>query len=118
LRYKLKKQIVFPMSTVPDNFPDHSPNNLFSLCQVLAQLNHAQDVLCFLQDLCTQGELSAMAERWQVCQLLDQGDLSYREIREKTKASLTTITRVAKFLGKKSFNGYAKALTKARELKE
>lgn len=106
------------MTPAPDSLPNHSLNNLLSLCQVLAQLNHAQDVLSFLQDLCTQGELSAMAERWQVCQLLDQGDLSYRDIREKTKASLTTITRVAKFLGKKSFNGYAKALIKARELKE
>ena len=38
-----------------------------------------------------------MVDRWRVAQLLDQG-LSYREIRELTQVSVTTIGRVARFI--------------------
>ena len=38
-----------------------------------------------------------MFDRWRVAQLLDQG-LSYRDIREMTNVSVTTIGRVARFI--------------------
>jgi uncharacterized protein YerC len=38
-----------------------------------------------------------MVDRWRVAQLLDQG-YSYRDIREMTEVSVTTIGRVARFM--------------------
>ena len=52
----------------------------------------------FLIDLCTPAELKALSERWHVAQLLDKGEMSYREIYALTGVSTTTIARVARFL--------------------
>ena len=38
-----------------------------------------------------------MVDRWRVAQLLDQG-YSYRDIREQTSVSVTTIGRVARYM--------------------
>jgi TrpR-related protein YerC/YecD len=67
-----------------------------------------------MRDLCTPQELSALAERWRVCRLLAQGDLSYREINQKTGASLATITRVARFLKTEAHQGYTAVLKKMK----
>lgn len=66
----------------------------------------------FFADLCTPGELLAMADRWKAARLLDQG-MPYRGIYEKTGISTATITRVARalFLGK---SGYRGALNRMR----
>jgi TrpR-related protein YerC/YecD len=50
-----------------------------------------------LRDLCTLSELEAMAHRWQVAQLLEEG-LPYLEISRQTHASTTTVTRVSHWL--------------------
>jgi uncharacterized protein YerC len=47
--------------------------------------------------------------------LLEQGNLSYREIHRITGASLTTIGRVARFLKDESYNGYQVMLNKLRK---
>jgi TrpR-related protein YerC/YecD len=62
----------------------------------------------FLRDLCTLSELEAMAHRWQVARLLQQG-LPYLEISERTGASTTTVTRVAHWL-RHGEGGYQLAL--------
>ena len=51
----------------------------------------------FLRDLCTLSELEAMAHRWQVARLVDEG-LPYHEVSRRTGASTTTVTRVAHWL--------------------
>ena len=51
----------------------------------------------FLRDLCTRSELDAMAHRWDVAKLLDQG-LPYLEVARRAHASTTTVTRVAHWL--------------------
>ncbi|GHU11020.1 hypothetical protein FACS189449_01620 [Alphaproteobacteria bacterium] len=68
----------------------------------------------FMTDLCTPSEVRALAERWKVCQLLNDG-FSYREIREETGASLTTIGRVARFLNDEPYNGYKSLLDKIKK---
>ncbi len=68
-----------------------------SLSEALLTLDTAQGVKQFLEDLCTPAEIEAMVDRWRVAQLLDKG-LSYREIREMTEVSVTTIGRVARFM--------------------
>jgi TrpR-related protein YerC/YecD len=68
-----------------------------TLSEALVSLETAREARNFLEDLCTPAELEAMVDRWRVAQLLDQG-LSYREIRELTAVSVTTIGRVARYI--------------------
>ena len=68
-----------------------------TLSEALNSLDSPREVRAFLEDLCTPAELEAMVDRWRVAQLLDQG-LSYREIRDLTQVSVTTIGRVARFI--------------------
>ena len=68
-----------------------------TLSEALLLLESPREAREFLEDLCTPAELEAMVDRWRVAQLLDQG-LSYRDIREMTSVSVTTIGRVARFI--------------------
>ena len=49
-----------------------------------------------------------------IAQLLDAGDLSYREIAEAAGASTTTVTRVARFLREMPYQGYRRVLDRLR----
>lgn len=69
-------------------------------------LNSGTDAARFLRDLATPAEIEAFAERWRIARLLDQGDLSYREIAAQTGASTTTVGRVARFLREENHQGY------------
>jgi len=69
-------------------------HNLF---EALLSLRTPQEVKEFLEDLCTPAELEAMVDRWRVAQLLDQGH-TYRDIRDLTEVSVTTIGRVARYM--------------------
>jgi TrpR-related protein YerC/YecD len=62
----------------------------------------------FLRDLCTLSELEAMAHRWEVARLVDEG-LPYLEVAHRTGASTTTVTRVAQWL-RHGEGGYRVAL--------
>jgi TrpR-related protein YerC/YecD len=68
-----------------------------SLSEALLSLQTRQEMKQFLEDLCTPAELEAMVDRWRVAQLLEKG-YSYRDIREMTEVSVTTVGRVARFL--------------------
>src|SRR6266849_3499707 len=67
------------------------------LIEALLALPAADELLRFLRDLCTRSELEAMAHRWQIVQLLDDG-LPYLDVAEKAQASTATVTRVAQWL--------------------
>jgi len=47
-----------------------------------------------------------LRERWQVAQILDGSDSSYRDIHSQTGVSTTTIGRVARFLKDEPHQGY------------
>jgi TrpR-related protein YerC/YecD len=68
-----------------------------ALIDALLRLDSRDDAERFLRDLCTLGELRAMAQRWAVARLLDAG-LHYAEISKQTGASTATITRIASWL--------------------
>lgn len=68
-----------------------------TLSEALLLLESPREARDFLEDLCTPAELEAMVDRWRVAQLLDRG-LSYRDIREMTSVSVTTIGRVARYI--------------------
>ena len=79
-----------------------------ALFDAVTTLRTRSEVEHFLRDLCTLSELEAMAHRWQVARLLQQG-LPYLEISERTGASTTTVTRVAHWL-RHGEGGYQLAL--------
>ena len=73
----------------------------------------ADETAHLLRDLCTISELDAMAHRWQVAQLLDEG-LPYLEVAKRAHASTTTVTRVAQWL-RRGEGGYALALRRRKK---
>jgi TrpR-related protein YerC/YecD len=82
------------------------------LFRTIASLETAEEVERFLRDLCTRSELDAMAHRWEVAQLLDQG-LPYLEVARRAHASTTTVTRVAQWL-RNGEGGYELALKRRK----
>jgi TrpR-related protein YerC/YecD len=81
------------------------------LAAAFASLRSPDDVLAFLEDLCTPAELEAMADRWRVVPYL-RDRVPYREIHEETKVSVTTIGRVARTL-EQGAGGYRIAIKRA-----
>ncbi len=69
-----------------------------ALFQAVLTLRNVEECRDFFRDLCTPAELQALADRWSVVGLLQQG-IPYREIHRLTGVSVTTIGRVARFLG-------------------
>ena len=82
------------------------------LSTALKKLNSDKDIENFLKDLCTPAEIEAMQERWEVAQLLYEGNSTYRDIASKLNTSTATVTRVARFLFKESNKGYLNLLKK------
>lgn len=88
---------------------------LWDLFEVISLLHTRDETARFFRDLCTPGELEAMAERLEVARLLQEG-LSYRRISEVTGASTTTVTRIAHWC-KHGEGGY-KVMLQRHEEKE
>ena len=93
----------------PRHWPTSEHEDLFA---TIASLRTQEEAQHFLRDLCTRSELDAMAHRWQVARLLDEG-LPYLETATRAHASTTTVTRVAQWL-RNGEGGYALALTRRR----
>lgn len=86
------------------------------LAQALLTMNNEEEMLCFLEDLCTIQEMLSMAQRYEVVELLDQ-KMTYARISEVTGASTATISRVNRSLvyGAK---GYQTALERMKKEEE
>ena len=82
------------------------------LCDAIFALESTDEIERFLRDLCTIGELEALAHRWQVARLVHEG-MPYAEVAERTGGSTTTVTRVAHWLHHGE-GGYANAIRRAR----
>ena len=85
-----------------------------TLSEALFSLESPRELREFLEDLCTPAELEAMVDRWRVAQLLERG-LSYRDIRDLTEVSVTTIGRVARFM-ELGAGGYRRALERTGKI--
>ncbi|MFL5912896.1 MAG: YerC/YecD family TrpR-related protein [Gaiellaceae bacterium] len=96
-------------TTEPRHWPTKEHRDLF---ETVASLRTKDEAQRFLRDLCTRAELDAMAHRWQVAQLLDEG-LPYLEVARRSHASTTTVTRVAQWL-RQGEGGYRLALKRRR----
>jgi len=93
--------------------PRQAPD-IDSLAEALTVLDTSSDMVRFLKDLCTPGEIAALAERWRVARLLDGGGKTYRQIAQETGASTATVTRVARFLMQESNEGYRLVLDRLK----
>ncbi len=85
------------------------------LCDALLTARDREEMQRLMADLCTPAEIRTMAERWHVARLLDETDLSYRDIHERTGVSTTTIVRVSRFLRQEPHQGYRRALDRLRK---
>lgn len=94
-----------------------SPRNALAeadLCAALLALRDADECRRFLHDLCTPKEIADLSDRWLVARLLDEGQLSYRAIHERTGVSVTTVGRVARFLEQEEFQGYRRIIDRLK----
>ncbi len=79
------------------------------LFRAVLSLGSLEECYAFFDDLCTIKELTAMVQRYEVADLLNQGH-TFNEISEQTGASPATIARVNKCL--QYGEGYTMALTR------
>jgi len=103
------------MSVTPAERPRHGAEEipgLDELADALLTLRDRDELERFLRDLCTLGELEALAHRWQIVRLLDQS-LPYLEIARRVHTSTATVTRVAQWLHH-GMGGYRLALSRTR----
>lgn len=80
------------------------------LLDAFLSLKSRTEAEAFLADLCTPAEVRALSERWLVARLLNEGELSYRDIAQKAQSSTATVVRVARFLKDMPYQGYRKVL--------
>jgi TrpR-related protein YerC/YecD len=91
--------------------PEHAVEDvpgLDDLADALLVLRSRDEARRFLRDLCTLGELEALAHRWQIARLVDSGR-SYLDVADTVHTSTATVTRVAHWL-RHGAGGYALAL--------
>jgi TrpR-related protein YerC/YecD len=83
------------------------------LLDAIVALPDRDEAARFFRDLCTLGELQAVAQRWHVVRLLDEGR-HYGEVSRLSGASTATITRIAAWLNHGT-GGYRSALDRRTE---
>ena len=96
-----------------DNIRSDEMNHLF---EAVLQLKNADECYNFFMDVCTINELNAMAQRYEVAQMLSQKK-TYTEIAKITGASTATISRVNRTLNYGN-GGYGVVIERVNETKE
>ena len=85
---------------------------LDDLSEAILAVRTQEEAQRFLRDLCTLPELEALAHRWQIVLLLDEG-VPYVEIAERVPTSTATVTRVAQWL-RRGTGGYSLVLDRVK----
>jgi TrpR-related protein YerC/YecD len=86
---------------------------LDELADAVLALRTRDEARRFLRDICTLGELEALAHRWQTVKLVDEG-VPYLEVAERVPTSTATVTRVAQWL-RHGTGGYRLVLDRTRK---
>lgn len=86
---------------------DH-PTGKSNLYKAMLSLKTPEECFLFFQDVCSYSELSAMEQRYDIAEMLQQKFI-YTEIMERTGASSAIISRVSRVLGEE--NSMLKQLT-------
>ena len=92
--------------------PVEPVSGLGDLAAAVVSLRTQDEAQRFLRDLCTLPELEALAHRWQIVLLLDEG-VPYVEIAERVPTSTATVTRVAQWL-RRGTGGYSLVLGRVK----
>ena len=103
-----------PTRAEPLAAPEHTVEpvpGLDELADALLSMRTREEAKRFLRDLCTLPELEALAHRWQIARLLEDG-VPYLEIAQRVPTSTATVTRVAQWVRHGS-GGYRLALDRA-----
>ena len=85
---------------------------LNELAEAILSLKNSDEITRFLRDLCTRSELEALAHRWLIARLLEEG-LPYLAVADQADASTTTVTRVSQWLHHGA-GGYRLALDRTK----
>ncbi|MDR2098850.1 MAG: trp operon repressor [Rickettsiales bacterium] len=85
---------------------------MLSLYEAFASIRNEKEFGNFLRDLCTPAEMKALNERWSIAQLLSGGSMSQKAVADRLGASVTTVTRVARFLNDEPYKGYRLVLSR------
>jgi|SRR5579859_7310498 len=80
------------------------------LVEAFAHLQSKKEITAFFRDLLTPAEIDEFSSRFYVATLLWTTTLSYLEVAKRAKTSTTTVTRVAQWLYKEPWQGYAVVL--------
>jgi TrpR-related protein YerC/YecD len=83
-----------------------------ALIHAFARLENEREITDFLRDLLTPAEIEEFSRRFQIAKLLWTTERSYMDIAKEIGASTTTVTRVAQWLYRESWQGYAAVLEK------
>ncbi len=75
----------------------NTPIDFKNFYKSVLSLKNRAECEAFFRDVCTEGELTAMAQRVEVAALLRAG-ASYTEIHKRTGASTATISRISHYL--------------------
>lgn len=86
------------------------------LCNAVLKLKNLEECYQFFEDICTIGELKAMAQRLEVARMLQEKN-TYEAIVERTGASTATISRVKRCLNYGA-DGYSLVLDRMKEAEE
>ena len=87
------------------------------LFEAILTLKTVEECENFFRDLLTLQEIDVFASRFEAAKMLEQGDLSYREISKRTGLSTTTITRINNWLNS-GCNGYKTAISNLHHHKD
>ncbi|MDR1952905.1 MAG: TrpR-like protein YerC/YecD [Clostridiales Family XIII bacterium] len=90
-------------------FKNEETELLFS---AILSLGTKENCYRFFEDVCTAGELQAIAQRFYVAKLLSERR-TYQEIEARTKTSTATISRINRCL-KYGADGYKVAIAKLK----
>lgn len=85
---------------------------MFNLYDAFSVVENKEEFEKLLYDLLTEKEIKELNDRFIMAQLLEN-NITQREIAKQLKCSITTVTRVAKFLNGKNC-GYKTILNKLK----
>jgi TrpR-related protein YerC/YecD len=80
------------------------------LIQAFATLKGEKEIAALFRDLLTSAEIEELSRRFHIARLLWTTQLSYLDIAQTVDTSTTTVTRVAQWLYKEPWQGYAVVL--------
>lgn len=80
------------------------------LIEAISKLDGEKECTAFIRDLLTPAEIEEFSRRFQMAKLLWTTTLPYIDIAKQVGTSTTTVTRVAQWLYKEPWQGYATAL--------